>query len=1245
MLETMSLLGVVLDPAGRVVFVNDFALQLTGWTRDEVLGHAWLRDSVPAEEAAAFRDTMPAQISAGAVVAQFESELLSREGGPRMIAWNNTVLRDADGRVTGVASIGQDVTEHRRAEEAQAAATVALRESEERLRRVLSGVDAIIAFQTAAGDPLYLSDAVERVLGVSADDVNSFDEWQALVHPDDIERCRAVWSTNIPSWALTYRMRRADGTWVWVDDRGRKLPGGPGQAPGVFGVISDATGRREGEERLRISEEWLRAVLDGVDAIIGYQRHADAPVENSSGAARILGYSPETTSRFGQWRELIHPDDLDRCTTMWDSSAETWSLEYRMRRADGAWIWVEDRGRRVRADSEHGPGLFSVVVDVTKRREVEERLRFSESQLRTVLDGVDAIISSQTSAEAPIIMNSALERILGHPAATIRSFDEWNAIVHPDDLEAARAKWNGPTGSWDTEYRVRHADGTWRWVNDHGRRISSDEPGMPGMFSVVVDVTGRREATDRARAMEARFRAVFEENPESIGICTPVLDSEGHFSDARLVLANRVARERWLGGAGPDSKDAPLMFASFPSLRGPLFEAAVAVIERGESRRVESHLASPGHDFWSETSLFPFEDGFAFVGRDISARKRAEADAARSLAQFRRIQDSGIVGMVITERDGRVVEANDYWLNLVGRTRAELERGEVNWREATAPEYLARDDADYDALRGDVPAVPYETQYVRPDGTRVPALVVRTTMPGPEDRTSSITIDMTRQHADRQELDRLAAAIRQTSESVVMTDLTANILYVNPAFERITGYTLEEVTGHNPRILKSGIQPDPFYRKLWATLSAGETWQGELVNRRKDGSLFTEEASITPIKDEAGETTGYVAVKRDVTAEQERAAALRQAQRLESVGQLASGIAHDFNNYLAAIRGYGEVVLASLEPGTGIEQDMVEVLRAAERATALTRQLLTFSRGQQGPATATDPGEAVDNMVPLLRGLVGERVLIVSNHTPGIAWVNIDRSQYEQIVMNLVVNARDATTDGDTITIELALPPRDEGAAMVRLTVADTGAGMAPEVLSRVFEPFFTTKEMGKGTGMGLATVHGIVRRAGGQIAAESAPGHGSRFIVDLPEADDPAPTGGSATAAEQPAAPRGSGARVLLVEDDAAIRPLLARQLVRLGYTVTQAGSGAEALERVRASGGAPDLLVSDVRMPGMLGTELARRIRAQHPNLPILFISGFSADIPDDLRAAPLVRVLDKPFDVDTFGAAIRESLAATR
>ncbi|MBI5444545.1 MAG: response regulator [Deltaproteobacteria bacterium] len=495
----------------------------------------------------------------------------------------------------------------------------------------------------------------------------------------------------------------------------------------------------------------------------------------------------------------------------------------------------------------------------------------------------------------------------------------------------------------------------------------------------------------------------------------------------------------------------------------------------------------------------------------------------------------------------------------------------------------------------------------------------------------------------------LATAVERAAEAIVVTDAAGAIEYANPAFESITGYSAAEAEGQNPRFLKSGRQDDAFYREMWAALTAGDVWRGRLTNRRKDGALYEEECTISPVAEEDAPIRHFVAVKRDVTQEAKLEAQLRQAQKMEAVGRLAGGVAHDFNNLLQVIFGATGLLLEDRQPGGDDEKWLLQVQKAAERAAGLTGQLLAFSRKQVVEPRVLDLNAVVLDTEKMLRRLIGEDVELTVSLSPDLRPVRIDPGQVEQILLNLAVNARDAMPEGGSLAIETALVELGEDYVALRegarpgphvlLAVSDAGCGMDRDTLSHIFEPFFTTKERGHGTGLGLATVYGIVKQAGGHIWAYSEPGRGSAFKIYLPPAEGAAEALRARDTAA--AAPRGTET-VLVVEDEAPVRALVRKILSGLGYTVLEAPGPDDALSAADDHAGPLHLLLTDVVMPGMGGPKLAEAVTATRPGVKVLYMSGYLDDA--IVRHGVLergTRFLQKPFTTLALARKVREVL----
>jgi len=517
--------------------------------------------------------------------------------------------------------------------------------------------------------------------------------------------------------------------------------------------------------------------------------------------------------------------------------------------------------------------------------------------------------------------------------------------------------------------------------------------------------------------------------------------------------------------------------------------------------------------------------------------------------------------------------------------------------------------------------------------------------------------DMLEQIQRRDRALEFLAAIEQAGDAIVITGPDGTIEYVNPSFERMTGYTRVEVVGGKPSILKSGRQSDSFYRDLWEALKRGDVWKGHFTNRRKDGSLYEEEAAISPVRDAAGTIVKYVATKRDVTREHRIEEQMRQSQKMEAIGELAGGIAHDLNNVLTVINGHAELLMERTKGGNAsVTKSATEILSSGQRAALLVRQILAFSRRQMLQPKVLDLNGVVESMKGMLQCLVSERIEVALALDPEAGFVEADPSQLEQVLVDLAVNARDAMPKGGRLVIgtENASPTENAGADVslaqarpdlrsgphVVLSVSDTGCGMTADVKSRIFEPFFTTKDKSKGTGLGLAMVYGIVKQSGGEIEVQSAPEQGTTFRIHLPVAGTRS-LSELADATTQHAV-RGSET-VLVVEDEASVREFVTTVLKGLGYTVLEASDGLDALRAAGEHAGPVHLAITDLAMPAMGGGRLADKLARVRPGAQVLYISGYSSGEGASIESAgPNMHVLDRPFSATTLAQKVKEVLS---
>lgn len=507
------------------------------------------------------------------------------------------------------------------------------------------------------------------------------------------------------------------------------------------------------------------------------------------------------------------------------------------------------------------------------------------------------------------------------------------------------------------------------------------------------------------------------------------------------------------------------------------------------------------------------------------------------------------------------------------------------------------------------------------------------------------------QQTAEQSLRKLSRAVEQSADTIMVTDLHGIIEYVNPAFEALTGYHHDEVCGRTPRILKSGEQGPEVYQEIWKTILVGNVYRGILVNRKKSGELYYVEETICPVRDSAAQITHFISNGRDLTERLRMEAQLLQSQKMDAIGNLAGGVAHDFNNILTIITSYAELALDAVLHNSPLESKIQEILLAARRAAELTRQLLAFSRKQPQALRVADLNQVIARIANTLPRLIGEDIEFTFVRGEGLGRVRVEPLQIEQILMNLAANARDAMPQGGHLRIELSDVRLDDDYVQCKqaviptgryalIAVSDDGVGILPEHLPHIFEPFYTTKPSGKGTGLGLATVYGIVKQNKGFIWAYSEPGMGTVFKIYLPC------VGGCDSEGESDDVKSGRVTRgsetILLVEDEQSVRRATAEFLRLQGYTVLEAKDGIDALSVARNTRSTIHLLVTDVVMPNMSGGQLAKELAQLRPDTKLLFVSGYAGKTVLDHKVLDLeTNFVQKPYTLKQLSLKIRSAL----
>ncbi len=881
-----------------------------------------------------------------------------------------------------------------------------------------------------------------------------------------------------------------------------------------------------------------------------------------------------------------------------------------------------------------------------------DALHEREETLRAIFETIRSGLILVDAAGTIIYANPRMAEMLGRRIDQVIG-SNYVDHTHPSVSDEARANMRrllrGEIDHVLVERLYRRHDDSTFCGELSGSRLHHADGSLRGLVGIITDITDRKRVEQSLRASEERFRNLVEQ--AQAGIWTINHEAVTTYVNPRVAAMLGYTMEEMNGRH------------LFAFMDGDGQARASQLMNRRRQGIAESHefefIRKDGNRIRTALSTSPMVDptgsfqGAIAVVTDITERKRAEEALRESEERFRLLlNDVTMVSVQGYGPDGTTQYWNAGSRRLYGYTAEEaLGRSlldliippEMHDQVAQAVRQMAETG---------VPVPASELNLKRKDGTRVPVYSSHSIVqrPGHPPELFCIDIDLSAIKQAEVERERLSAAIAQSGEVVVITDTAGKIQYVNPAFESITGYRRDEVIGRNPRILKSGKHDATFYDELWRTISSGRTWQGRFVNNRKDGQQYTEDATISPVRDAAGNIINYVAVKRDITEQLQLAAQFQQAQKMESVGRLAGGVAHDFNNMLTAILGYVELAVDRLPTGDPVRSDLDEIRRAAQRSADLTRQLLAFARRQTVTPQVLNLNDTIAAMLKMLRRLIGEDIELRWIPHDRLPLIHMDPSQIDQLLVNLVVNARDAIAGVGRITIETAPATRnaddcgsDTGPTpgqFVMLAIIDNGCGMDEATRVQIFEPFFTTKGLAEGTGLGLATVYGIVKQNRGCIDVASAPGRGTTFRVYLPVHVVGQPHLKHTT--KEAAAIQRGNETILLVEDEPAILALGTQMLQRQGYHVLPASSPGEALRVAQEHAGEIHLLITDVVMPEMNGRELAKRLLTLYPNLKRLFMSGYTADVVAHRGVVDEgINFIQKPFSMQSLATQARQAL----
>ena len=1123
----------------------------------------------------------------------------------------------------------------------RALAVEATRMSEERFRRYFELGLIGMAITSPAKRYVEVNDKICEIFGYERQELLRM-TWAELSHPDDlaanIDAFDRVLAGEIEGYTMEKRYVRKDGQTVHTLLSVKAVRSADGSVDHFVTLVHDISERKRAEAMVLESESQLAAMFELASVGIAQaDPRTGRWLRVNRKMCEITGY--DTSELLAMHvPDITHPDDRQGDWELFErvvrGEAQAYQLEKRYIRKDGTPVWVNVNMTVIRDAAGRAVRTVATIEDIDERKRGEAVLRASEVRFRTLAEAAPVGIFEADEHGATTYVNRRWTEISGLDADQAMG-GGWLRAVHPEDRDRLTAGWQGATREGReslADYRFLRPDGTVASVVGQAVAVLDASGRITGYLGTITDITERKRAEQALRDSEERYRTLIAHSPDGIFLA----DLKGNFLSVNEAICHDL-------GFTEAEMLSMSVWDIVPEPQWQAHRARLARILNGETLddTLEYEVRDKaGNLLPAEVRSAPYRKGgeilgFQAIARNIQERKRTDEALRESEARYRGLFEKSPIGIYRTTPDGEILDANPALLAMLGYASLDELRRRNLEDTGFEPEYpRARFE---EAIRRDGHVRGIEARWKRKDGevlvVRENALAIR----GSDGKVlfyEGAVEDVTERTRAEEARRRLAAAVDQASEAVVVTDAAGAIEYVNPAFERITGYTRDEAIGRNPRLLKSGRHDERFYRELWGTIIAGKPWKGRLVDRRKDGTFYEEEATISPVRDEHGVISNFVAVARDVTHEVALQQQLDHAQRIEAIGRLAGGIAHDFNNLLQAILSQLAVLELRLRGAAGAQKPLEEVSQLVRRGAALTRQLLLFARRGTASREPLDLNQVVEGAATLLRRVVRENVAVVTELSGEPLLVLADHGQLDQVLMNLAVNASDAMPEGGRLTLRTAAD-----ASRARLSVTDTGRGIPEEVRSHLFEPFFTTKAIGKGTGLGLSVVHGIVTSHGGTIEVASAPAEGATFTIVLPRQ-----TAGALPAAEagaEPAEmPAGRGERLLLVEDEDGARQGLLEILGALGYAVTAAASGEEAGTLPSEPG--YDLLLTDLMLPGISGVDLAVGLRARWPQLKVVMMSGYAEDeMLQRLGPTTAASFLQKPFGMQALARTVRHAL----
>ena len=1093
--------------------------------------------------------------------------------------------------------------------------------------------------------------AALNLLGYQREEINTL-TFGSLLTADQLslamQTLEELRTTGFQKQRTELRLRRKDGGEVFVEILCSLIRRG-GKPYAIQGIARDITERKQTDATLRESEQRYRQLFElESDAVILVDIETHRYVDVNQAALRLYGYSREEMLAMKPEDVSAEPEKT-RATV---GSGHVFVPLRWHRKKGGERFAVEITANQIQHQGRRTE--LATVRDITARQQVMDQLRETTGQLLEAqrIAGLGSyIFNARTGVWT---CSELLDELFGlTDAGFTKDVNGWLQIIHPEERadmerylheEVLQGK-----AAFDRTYRIiRRNDQQERWIHGLGKLVLDSHGLVVQMVGVIQDITERKRAENLLRQSEERYRNLIDNARDAIF----TIACDGTFTSLNPAVAGiaGVSLDDWLGRPFlpmVHPEDVPLAREMFQRI---LADKPVPVHQvRGNPKLkrpaiMEMTLAALKDASGKITGVFG-------IGRDITERNLAEAALQESRALYHSLVAQLPVGVFRKEHAGRYVFVNAEFCRLKGmtaedfleKTPLEVAASEAAQRDAAglAVKYAATGEDHHQQIMRTGKLMELDEEYLLADGRKHYVHCIKLPVVNPEGKVTGsqgVIFDITERTLAEERLNLQSSALVAADNAIVITNRSGKIEWVNPAFTKLTGYSAAEAIGGFPRLLKSGQHPPAFYAAMWSTIGTGKVWRGELVNKRKDGSLYTEDMTITPVRSASDEIAHFVAIKLDVSERRLLENRLQQAQKMEAIGTLAGGIAHDFNNILAAMFGYAYLLQQDTEGNPTAQENIGEILKATSRAKDLVQQILTFSRQRDLKRQVIRLDTVVKEAMKFLRASLPADIKIEMHLADDAPAVLADPTQIYQVMINLATNALHAMEGRGgklAVTLEAFSPtekllqahPDLRPAAYTRLTITDTGHGMDAKTQARIFEPFFTTKPVGKGTGLGLAVVHGIIQSHEGVINVESQPGEGTSFLLYFPAQTVAA----AATDTKTRKLHHGRGQRILLVDDEPALTGVFKQLLRRLNYEAIASNSAAEALGWFREKPTAFDLVITDLTMPEMNGLEIAREVRTLRPDMPVVLATGYTSTLNHQhLLDAGICELLEKPVSM---------------